>query len=353
MAVLLAIHGVILLVIASNAVYLRRRNRDWELAEKLPRVSILVPARNEEENLQRLLPSLWMQDYADFEVVVVDDASEDGTWDVLQSQNDSRMKVIRSSGPPEGWIGKVHALFRAAEEATGEVFLFLDADAVLTQEDSLRRLVSRLLSCGENAVLTGLPSYTDRGSGLILTSMVPFAVLSALPLALVPHTKFASLSALNGQCWLIRAADYHRLHPHLYHKSDVLEDVQIGRYLKRAGMKLHMLSVQREVSVRMYRTFGEAWRGFRKNAYLIQGGNPFVFLILHLAFWLILVFAPLFGWPLLITLYLIKGSSDRIARLPLWVSLVTPLVLLCAVLVQLDSAAAHWTNRVNWKGRRV
>ena len=353
MSILLAIHGVILLVIASNAVYLWRRNRDWEQVEELPRVSILIPARNEEDNLQRLLPSLWMQNYPDLEVVVVDDASEDGTWAFLQSESDLRLKTIRSAGPPEGWIGKVHALYRAAEGATGEVFLFLDADTVLSEVDSLRRLVSRLLSCGENAVLTGLPHYTDRGSGLILTSMVPFAILSALPLALVPRTRSASLSALNGQCWLIRADDYRRLTPHLHHRSEVLEDVQIGRYLKRAGMKLHMLSVQREVSVRMYRTFGEAWRGFRKNAYLIQGGNPVAFLILHLAFWLILVLAPLFGWPVLITQYLIKGSSDRIARLPLWVSLATPLVLLCAALMQLDSAVAHWTNRVNWKGRRV
>jgi hypothetical protein len=294
-----------------------------------------------------------MQDYPNFEVVVVDDASEDGTWDVLQSQNNSRLKPVRSSGPPEGWIGKVHALYRATEKATGEVFVFLDADTALNEAASLRRLVSRLLSCGESAVLTGLPSYTDRGSGLVLTSLVPFAILSALPLVLVPRTKFASLSALNGQCWLICADDYRRLAPHLHHKSDVLEDVKIGRYLKRAGMKLHMLSVQREVSVRMYQTFGEAWRGFRKNAYLIQGGNPLAFLILHLAFWLILVLAPLFGWPLLIAQYLIKGSSDRIAHLPLWVSLATPLVLFCAALLQLDSAVAHWTNRVNWKGRRV
>jgi len=124
------------------------------------------------------------------------------------------------------------ALYRAAEEATANVFLFLDADAVLNEADSLCRLVSRLLSCGHNAVLTGISSYTDKGSGQSLTSLVPFAILSALPLALVSRTKSASLSALNGQCWLVLAYDYNRLAPHLHHKSNVLEDVQIGHYLK-------------------------------------------------------------------------------------------------------------------------
>ena len=333
--------------------YLRRRNRDWEPAEKLPMVSILVPARNEEDNLQRLLPSLWMQNYPEFEVVVVDDASEDETWAVLQSREDARLKAIQGHGPPEGWIGKAHALYRAVEESTGEVLVFLDADVLLNEADSLRRLVSRFLACGKRSVVSGLPQYIDSGSTPILTSLVPFAILSALPLAFVPRTNSASIGALNGQCWLIRADDYQRLEPHFQHKNEVLEDVKIGRYLKRAGMKLHFLGVQEELSVRMYGSFAEAWRGFRKNAYLIQGGNPLAFLILHLAFWLILVLSPLFGWPLLITQYLLKGSSDRIARIPLWVSLITPLVLLCSALLQLDSAIAHWTNRVSWKGRPV
>lgn len=353
MTALLLCHGLILLIIVSNAVYLRWSGEANVRVAELPKVSILIPARNEEDNIKRLLSSLWMQDYDDLEVIVVDDASEDGTWDVLQKQADDRLITISGDGPPEGWVGKVHALYQATRQASGELFLFMDADAVFRQRDSLRRLVYRKVNCGSNCVLSGLPQYTDSGWALILTSLVPLAILSALPLALFPHTKTPSLSALNGQCWMIDAEDYKRYEPHSHHKDEVLEDVRIGRYLKQQGLTVHLQGLDTEVSVRMYRTFSEAWRGFRKNAYLLQGGRVLPFLLLHAAFWLIFVLAPLFGWPLLVTQYLIKGSADRLARLPLWVTMVAPFVLLCGALLQLDSAFAHWSNRVSWKGRDV
>lgn len=353
MAVLLFVHGLILLIIVANAVFLHRSNRGNVTRVMLPKVSILVPARNEEGNLQTLLPTLWMQNYPDFEVIVVDDASEDSTWDVLQMQKDARLTATKGNGPPSGWIGKVHALYQASQKATGDIFLFLDADVQLMQTDSLRSLVYRKMECGKTSVLSGLPHYTDSGPAAILTSLVPLAILSALPLALIPRTKAPSLSALNGQCWLIDADDYKRHEPHLHHKNEVLEDVRIGRYLKQKGLSVHFQGLHTDIAVRMYSTFGEAWRGFRKNAYLIQGGRVVPFLVLHCAFLLVFVLAPLFGWPLLVTVYLIKGATDRLSRLPVWVTLITPLVLLCGALLQLDSAYAHWSNQVSWKGRHV
>src|SRR5690606_16766645 len=113
------------------------------------------------------------------------------------------------------------------------------------------------------------------------------------------------------------------------------------------------LDLTGEVTVRMYRSFGESWRGFRKNAYLIWGGRPLPFLALWVAYALLYVAAPLLGWPLLATLYAIKGGADRAGRLPFWLSLLAPLVLALGALLALDSARAHWTGRVRWKGRDV
>src|SRR5690606_24862882 len=146
--------------------------------------------------------------------------------------------------------------------------------------------------------------------GLLLTSMVPFAVVAALPLPLVPRTRQASVSALSGQVWMITAEAYRRHDPHRAVAAEVLEDVEIGRLLKRAGMRLSLLDLTGEVTVRMYRSFGESWRGFRKNAYLIWGGHPLPFLALWGVYALLYVGAPLFGWPLLATLYAIKGGAD-------------------------------------------
>ena len=350
---LLAAHAALLGLVAANLAYLRRTRRDRRAPEAWPRVSVLVPARNEEENLRRLLPSLLAQDYPDFEVVVVDDASEDATWAVLEAHADPRLRPIRGQGPPPGWLGKPHALYEAARRATGDLFLFLDADVALPDAGALRRLVERFTACGPNAVLTGLPHFVGEASGLMLTSLVPFAILAALPLPLVPRTRSASLSALNGQVWMITADDYRRHRPHEAVAAEVLEDVEIGRLLKRAGMQPFLRDLGAEVEVRMYRSFGEAWRGFRKNAYLVWGGRPLPFAVLWGLYTLLFVAAPFVGWPLLVTLYALKGTCDRGARLPMWISAIAPAVFAAGAVLALDSALAHATGRVAWKGRRV
>ena len=325
------------------------------------RVSVLVPARNEEENLARLLPSLFRQDLAELEIVVVDDASEDRTWDVLQQHADPRLSAIRGSGPPAGWVGKPHALYQAASRATGDVFVCLDADAELRHAGALRSIVERWQAAGgANTAMTGLPLYLDRGPAALLTSLVPFAVLAALPIPLVPRTRSGAVSALNGQVWAIGAADYRRLAPHEAVRNEVLEDVMIGRYLKRQGVRLHFVDLQPELAVRMYRTFGEAWQGFRKNAYLLAGGGrplPFAaFFALYSLYWVaptVLALARPGAWLALATLALVKLAIDRYERFPLWVSLLGPVSLALGAALQLDSALAHLRGRVAWKGRRV
>ena len=359
LAAVLVLHVGVLGVLAGNVRHgLRGRSSDG--LEAPVRVSVLVPARNEEENLADLLPSVLMQRGIEVELVVVDDASEDGTWAVLEAHADPRLVAVRSAGPPAGWVGKTHALDTAAARATGDVFVFLDADAALRDDRALARLVGRWQRHGgSGSALTGLPHYLDRGPALLLTCLVPFAVLAALPIPLVPTTETPAVSALNGQFWIVAAADYRRLAPHAVHAAEVLEDVMIGRFLKRSGVRLHFDDVQRELAVRMYGTFAEAWRGFRKNAYLLGGGSPgrFTgFFALYMLSWV----APSVLWlwhPLgaiaLLSLWLITGIIDRWQGFPLWVAACAPLSLALGAALMLDSAWAHARGRVAWKGRAV
>ena len=133
----------------------------------------------------------------------------------------------------------------------------------------------------------------------------------------------------------------------------------IGRYLKRQGLRLHFEDLGDDVAVRMYGSFGDAWRGFRKNAYLLAGGGPVAFALffaLYAVSWVApaaLAAATPAGPLPLATLYAIKGSIDRSGRLPLWVSALAPVALALGALLQLDSAVAHARGRVDWKGRRV
>ena len=184
-------------------------------------------------------------------------------------------------------------------------------------------------------------------------SLVPWVILCQLPWALVRPVRHASLGALNGQCWMIDAAVYHRHEPHAHVAGEILEDVEIGRYLKRCGLTPALVDVQREVSIYMYRTFATAWRGFRKNAYLIAGGRPVPFLAGFAVYVLACVLAPAFSPWLLGSLYVLKGVVDRRSGFPVWVTLLAPLAFALGALLQLDSAVSHWTNRVSWKGRRI
>ena len=354
-------HGALLGLTALNLAYLWRTRARRARPARWPRVSVLVPARNEAHTLPRLLPSLLAQAYPDpgaesgagFEVVVVDDASEDATWEVLRAHAHPRLRAIRSAGPPPGWIGKTHALDTAASAADGDVFLFLDADARLMDAGALRRLVERLEAAGPDAVVSGLPRYADRGGARLLTGLVPFALLTALPLPLVPRTRLPWLSALNGQVWLTRAALYRRHRPHAAARDRVLEDVEIGRLLKKAGARIVLRALTDEVEVEMYRSLGEAWRGFRKNAYLLQGGRPLPFLASLAVYVALFVVAPARRRRLLASTVLLKAMSDRAAQLPPWASLPAPLSLALGAALQLDSARAHLTGRAEWKGRRV
>ena len=164
---------------------------------------------------------------------------------------------------------------------------------------------------------------------------------------------FSWLGALNGQCWLIDAEHYKRFEPHLNLKDEVLEDIKIGRYLHGNGITPVLLDLQQEVAAYLYRDHAEAWRGFRKNAYLIMSGKPVGFVLLAANFFLTYLLAP-FVWPwFLFSIYLIKALTDRQAGFPLWVTLLTPLSFLMSPILQFDSAFHHWTGRVLWKGRRV
>ncbi len=359
--VVLVLHAGVFGTLALNVWHtVRSRREDHADAARGLRVSVLVPARNEEANLARLLPSVLSQRDVDFELIVVDDASEDGTARVLAEHADSHLVAITSAGPPAGWVGKTHALHTAAAGATGDVFVFLDADAVLRDERALARLAGRWADHGGGGTaLTGLPHYLDRGATLMLTGLVPFAVMAALPIPLVPRTTSPAVSALNGQIWAVGAADYRRLAPHAAHADEVLEDVMIGRYLKRSGLRLHFDDLQRDVAVRMYGSIGEAWRGFRKNAYLLGGGTPrraTLFFLLYSLVWvapsLIWMTGPL-GLASLATLVTAKTVVDRSQRFPLWMTLAAPLALALGAALQVDSALAHARGRVAWKGRSV
>ena len=348
--VLGAVHLGMFLTFVSNLIYLRRQT-PAPLPEPAPRLSVLIPARNEAANLRRLLPSLFEQSYENVEFIVYDDASRDETWDVLAAATDQRLIRLRGSGPPAGWIGKVHALYQATRHASGDYFLFLDADTELAGPDALHRIVSRFLGLPPRSVLTGLPRYG--GGGLLLVSLVANAALAAIPWLAVRPLPFPSLGALNGQCWMISALNYRALEPHRHVAGEVLEDVYIGRYLKKNGIAPALVDLRDAVKVYMYNDPPGAWRGFRKNIYPLMGNNVPGFIALFLLYFAVFVAAPFISPWLLAGVYLNKLATDRTCGFPVRISLLAPLAYALGSILQVDSAWHNLTGAVYWKGRRV
>ena len=342
--VLLCLNGVANLL---YFVWVGRRNR---LPDTWPRLSVLIPARNEATNLTRLLPTLTTQDYPDFEIVLYDDASTDGTSDVARALGGDRMRVLAGDGPPPGWLGKPHACFRAAEAATGTVLLFLDADTAWQHPGALRRLVARHLGLPAPGVLTALPQFA--GGGLLLVSMLGVALLF-LPLALGNWLKWKGLGALNGQCWLVEASLYRRLQPHAEFRHAIVEDVEIGRWLLGQGIVPWATVATRDLTVWMYDSLPAARLGFQKNFYLVSGHSKILFGLIWAGFAWVLLIGPLMFPAMLLVVFGAKFLTDRAGRLPWWLWVFAPLTFLLALGTHMDSAIAHWRGKVMWKGRSV
>jgi glycosyltransferase involved in cell wall biosynthesis len=359
MTIVLAVtYGGLFLILCSNLIYLRWHRTapdDGSDATELPFASILIPARNEADNLRRLLPSIRQQRGINCEIIVVDDESDDGTAAVVEEAvedaGDGSIRLLRGTDLPGGWTGKSYALDRAAREAAGELLVCLDADTEFTGTDGLGKLVQTYVSYTGPTVLTAFPRM--RGGGQLLVSLVPFTIFTFLPWPLVQGTRSPSLSALNGQCWMITAELYDRYRPHEEVRDEVLEDVEIGRYLKSQGVTPVMVDLRDELSVYMYESFVEAWQGFRKNAYPLAGGTP-IRAAASLGFFTVLfIIAPVI-WPWsLAAAWSLKLITDRYSGFSPWVSLGSPVSFVLGLLLQADSMLTHLRGRVKWKGRRV
>jgi Glycosyltransferase like family 2 len=325
-----------------------------------PYVSVLVPARDEAENLRRTLPGLLTLDYLRLEVLVLDDRSGDGTARVAEEigrGGGATLSVLRGTEPPLGWTGKNWACHQLAEAASGEVLVFCDAD-VEAAPASIRRTVAALQRHRAGA-LTAIPRQRlDHWmQAAVVPVIVQLPVLSMLPLRLVPAVRAPSLSMANGQWLAFTRAAYDATGGHAAVRWEVVEDVALGRLVKARGHRLAVCVAASLLAVRMYAGPAAMRDGFRKNLYPLLGGRraPFAagLALLSLA-WLYPFAAALRG--MLVPLALL--AAVRIAGALLFrqgwrTAALHPLGALAAAVLAVESWIGHERGRVAWKGRAV
>jgi glycosyltransferase involved in cell wall biosynthesis len=249
-----------------------RLSRPRPQPPRLPRVSIVIPARNEERDVERAVRSHLAADYPNFEVIVVDDRSSDRTGEILTALalEDRRLTVVSGDEPPAGWLGKPHALHLGARAATGELLLFADADVVYDRR-ALAASVA-FLEAGRVDFLALLPRMEAVGFWeSVLMPYVLGAYFGGIGfLANLDRPRWVAAGGGAGN--LIRRHAYDALGGHAALKDSVVDDVHLAIKAKRAGFRARAVRAEDQVSVRMYRGLAGVVNGFTKNiAYTLNG----------------------------------------------------------------------------------
>ncbi|MSP55598.1 MAG: glycosyltransferase [Myxococcales bacterium] len=239
------------------------------------RVSICVPARDEERVIGRLLESLCAQTWPDLEILVVDDHSTDRTAAILDDWAARDPRIVRVIPPPlpVGWLGKNHALHIASERASGDLLLFVDADT-LHHPRAVEAAVTAIEGSGGADVLVVL-SGQEVGSWAekVVSPFFWGLILPAVNLAAAEDPTRPNEAMGNGQFAMYRASAYRAAGGHAAVRDVVVEDVSLVRRMKQAGMRYRLVIGSGLTRTRMYRSFIEVWHGFSKNVAIVRPGH--------------------------------------------------------------------------------
>jgi chlorobactene glucosyltransferase len=231
-------------------------------------VSIIVPMRNEERNVERCIGSLVNQDYPNYEIIAVDDMSTDGTLRILEvlSAKYPSLKVLTGSPTPQGWVGKNHALWQGVQKAGGDWLLFVDADTY-SEPYTLRLALSYAEE--RKADMLSIFPFQELGSfwERIIQPIIFAAIASSFPHKRVNSPNYKEAAA-NGQFILIRRDVYQAVGGHETIKDKIVEDFALAKLIKGKGYRLWVARGRHLIRTRMYRNLKEIWEGWTKNIFL-------------------------------------------------------------------------------------
>jgi hypothetical protein len=320
-------------------------------------VSILVPARDEEANIAACVEAALASAGTAVEVVVMDDASRDGTAEIVRAiaARDPRVRLESAPPLPPGWTGKVHACARLAEAARGTHLLFIDADVRLAP-GAAAAMAGHAARKGV-AMVTGVPRQVIGSLGEALTvPMIDYLLLCYLPGGGRAFTRRPELAAACGQLLLVEREAYRAAGGHEALRGIMHDGLALARRMRAQGLATEVVDGAPLASCRMYRGFADAWPGFLKNAHEGMAtpiGLPIWTALLagaHLWPWALLP-APAAVLALLLTLALRAAVTLR-AREPWWTVPLHPATVAVALAIQWTALTRRALGlSAGWKGR--
>ena len=333
-----------------------------------PVVSVCIPARNEESNIEACVRSVLASVDVPVDVLVYDDQSTDATPSILARlvAEDPRVRVAPTQPLPAGWNGKQWGCERMGQAARGAWVLFTDAD-VRFEPDCVARTLARAESLGADLLSTVPRQVTGSWAEHAVIPLISFVLLSYLPMGRMRSTTSPAASGACGQFILARREAWLASGGHAAFKASMHDGIKMPRAFRRAGFKTDLFDGTDLVACRMYRGLAQVWRGFAKNAY--EGlGSPALLLfvtVLHacavLLPWLTLVAwiagAEVVPWvPWVAAFTIVAGFAQRVLLARRfahgWLSVALhPVGIAMLTAIQWHSLWLHLTGRRAWKGR--
>lgn len=279
---------IIALTALLNTITFPRLGKRQKDTYSKPRVSVLIPARNEVERIGTTLRLLLAQDYDNYEIHVLDDQSTDGTREaaLAAAAGDLRLHIHQGTPLPPGWLGKNWACQQLAQAAEGELLVFTDAD-VQWAPGALSAVVAQMEATRTDAFTVWPTQETITWAERLVVPMMQFVILGYLPEVAVRFLPWSIFAAANGQCLAFRREAYTQIGGHAAVRGTIVEDVGLAQAVKRHRLRIVMALGDRLVQTRMYAGWPSARDGFAKSILAGHANSP--------AF---LVFSGFFHWTL-------------------------------------------------------
>ena len=339
-----------------------------------PKVSIILPARNEEEFIGRCLDSLIEQDYEHYEIIVIDDSSEDTTGKIISEYAKKQSKIIPVSArpKPDGWMGKNWACMEGYRKATGELLLFTDADTNHSK-NVISLAVAHLISCNLDALS-------------VIPKMLTFDFWTNITLPMIStflHTRFSALNVNNsskktgyffGSFFILKKNTYEEVGMHEGVKQEIIEDGALGKKVKESGYKMKMVRGEHLIEAVWARDKSTLWNALKRLMVplYLQSGKIAIgifFAVVFLLFVPFLIFAIYASLPIETTSTKMLFIASTVASILIYIgaiietkfglelrlihALFAPLGSLVVILGFLSGLLqAKSTSSVTWRGRR-
>ncbi len=307
-----------------------RLERIKNIKNTLPRVSIILPARNEERYIRRCIDSLIKQDYPDFEIVLVNDESSDKTLDIMNEYQNSYpdIKVLSVNRPDEDWIGKNWACYQGYLKSNGNLLLFTDADSYHS-ENTMSLAV-------QNIIYYGLDAIT------IMPRLLSYDFFTKVTLPLLTtfmHTRFSPLKVNNakskigyffGSYFIIKRNTYEQVGSHESVKSEIIEDGALGKKVKEGNFKLRMVRGESYVQAIWARNSSDLSKAMDRLLIPMFKENRLKSTLLSIALFFLMIF-PFMVFSLSLTLSVIHPNQFNfvillLANMTLFILMLTNLI---------------------------